>query len=41
MSIGQFDNANLTGGQRLATKYFMVAMVLFLVFFKRGQSRSR
>ena len=30
MTLGIIDNANLTGGQRLATKYFIVAMVLFV-----------
>jgi nitric oxide reductase subunit B len=30
MTLGKLDNANLTGGQILATKYFMVAVVLFL-----------
>jgi nitric oxide reductase subunit B len=30
MTLGKLDNANLTGGQQLAVKYFMVAMVLFV-----------
>ena len=29
MSMGQLDSANLSGGQQLAVKYFIVAMVLF------------
>ena len=28
--LGKLDSTNLTGGQRLAVKYFIVAMVLFL-----------
>ena len=28
--LGKLDSANLTGGQRLAVKYFSVAMVLFM-----------
>ena len=28
--LGKLDSANLTGGQRLAVKYFTVAMVLFM-----------
>jgi len=29
-TLGKIDNANLTGGQLLAVKYFIVAMVLFV-----------
>ena len=30
MTVGVFDSANLDGGQKLAVKYFTVAMVLFV-----------
>ncbi|WP_455208648.1 cbb3-type cytochrome c oxidase subunit I [Kaarinaea lacus] len=30
MTVGQLDSGNLNGGQRLAVKYFMVAVVLFV-----------
>src|SRR5690606_24906253 len=30
MSVGVLDSRNLNGGQKLAVKYFIVAMVLFV-----------
>lgn len=30
MTTGQLDMANLNGGQQLATKHFLVAIVLFI-----------